>query len=147
MLARPDPGLAFSIVCDVGFAIGLVTHDIPKTGSLIWIAEPYFQEEPTLELVRQVSRWRWPILFPLSAAIHRKIVTPIGTIPVPRALEPFPTMRSGNNKAGWTAFTEKDGLRRRLGPTEDRSLPIYKVVNDTRLKEMIVSHWRPEDEW
>jgi len=38
---------------------------------------------------------------------------------------------------------EKDGLRRRLGPTEDRSLPIYQVVNDTRLKEMIVSHWRP----
>jgi hypothetical protein len=26
------------------------------------------------------------------------------------------------------------------------ALPIYKVVNDTRLKEMIVSGWRPEHE-
>jgi hypothetical protein len=147
MLARPQPGLAFSLVSDVGFGVGLVTHDIPKTGSLIWIAESTFEEEPTLELVRQISEWRWPVLFPLAAAIRRKIVQPIGMIPVPRALQPFPTMRSGNKTLGWTAFTESEGVRRKLGSTNDRSLPIYGIVNDTRLKEMIVSGWRPEDEW
>jgi len=144
---RPKPGLAFSIVCDLGFAVGVVTHDVPKIGSLVWIAEPTFDDEPTLEQVQHINRWRWPVFFPLGAAIRRKIVTPIGVVPLPPALEPFPIMRSGNKSMGWMAFTEAEGVRQRLGPARDASLPIYKVVNDTRLKEMIVSGWRPEDEW
>jgi hypothetical protein len=134
-------------VCDLGFAVGLMTHDVPRIGSLVWIAAPTFDEEPSLEQVLQLSRWRWPVLFPLTAAIRRKAVTPIGIVAVPRALQPFPTMRSGNKAMGWMAFTEISGIRQRLGPAKDPSLPIYKVVNDTRLKEMIVSGWRPEDEW
>jgi hypothetical protein len=146
-VARPQPGLAFFMPSDAGFLVGLVTHDVPKIGSLIWIATPTFDEEPTLDRVEMITSWRWPVLFPLAAAIRRQIVTPIGVVPVPAALEPFPTLRSGNKKAGWSAFTEVGGIRRRLGPTHDPSLPIYKVVNDTRLREMIVSGWRPEDEW
>jgi hypothetical protein len=146
-VARPNPGLAFFVVCDLGFAVGLVTHDIPKTGSLIWIAEPTFEDEPTVADVKSIERWRWPVLFPLPAAIRRHIVTAIGEVPIPADLQSFPTLRSGNKSLGWTAFTERDGVRIRLGPTTDAQLPIYKVVNDTRLREMIVTGWRPEDEW
>ena len=144
---RPQPGFAFSIVCDLGFAVGVMTHDVPKVGSLVWIAEPTFDEEPTIEQVRHIDSWRWPVLFPLPAALRRGIVVPVGLIPLPPGLEQFPVLRSGNKSMGWIAFTEADGVRRRLGPATDPSLPIYKVVNDTRLKEMIVSGWRPEDEW
>lgn len=146
-MSRPEPGLAFSIVCDRGFAVGIATHDVPKVGTLVWIAEPTFDDEPTSEQARSISEWRWPVLFPLTAAIRRKIVTTIGVIPVPPGLARFPVMRSGNKRMGWIAFTREDGVSRRLGPATDPSLPIYKVVNDTSLKEKIVSDWRPEDEW
>jgi hypothetical protein len=146
-VSRPEPGLAFYLICDLGFAIGLVTHDTPKIGSLIWIAEPTFESEPMLEQVRQIDRWRWPIFFPVGAAVRRKVVTPLGVISVPRALKQFPVMRSGNKGAGWMAFTEMDGHRQSLDAAADPSIPIYKVVNDTRLKEMIVSGWKPQQEW
>ena len=132
---------------DAGMLVGLATHDVPRIGSLVWIAAPTFDAEPTREQVENIRSWRWPILFPLNDAIRRKIVKPVATVPVPTHLLPFPTMRSGNRRIGWTAFTEVAGVHRQLGPTEDRSLPIYKVVNDTRLREMVASGWRPECEW
>ncbi len=147
MASRPQPGLAFFIVCDVGFAIGLMTHDVPKIGSLIWIAEPTFDEQPNLEAVSEIGAWRWPVFFPLASALRRKLVTRIGPIAVPPPLREFPVLRSGNRQMGWVAFTEVGGVRQRLGPTDDASLPIYQVVNDTALKEMIVTGWRPEDDW
>jgi len=146
-MARPQPGLAFSIPSDAGYIVGVVTHDVPKVGSLVWIAKPTFAQQPTVDEVESIKSWRWPVLLPLEAAIRRHIVTPIGTVAVQKGLQQFPTMRSGNRKTGWVAFTEADGARRRLGPTNDPSLPIYQVVNDTRLKEMVVSGWRPEDVW
>jgi hypothetical protein len=124
-----------------------MTDRVERTGDLVWIAEPTFDDEPTREQVCGIDRWRWPIFFPLSAAIQRKIVTPIGIVPIPKRLRPFPVMRGGNKKMGWMAFTQANGVRQLLGPTTDSSLPIAKVVNDTALKEMIVSGWKPETEW
>jgi hypothetical protein len=63
------------------------------------------------------------------------------------ALQSFPTLRSGERRIGWVALTEIDGVRSTLGPTTDRSLPIYQIVNDTRLKEMVVSDWNPDDDF
>ena len=146
-MARPTPGLAFSLPSDAGFIVGVVTHDVPKVGSLVWIATPTFDEEPTTNDVERIKTWRWPVLLPLEAAIRRHLVSPVGVVAVDEPLVEFPTMRSGNRKAGWVAFTEVNGVRRQLGPTEDRRLPIYQVVNDTRLKEMVVSNWRPEEVW
>lgn len=140
-------GFVFSLVCDLGFAVGLMTHYVKRVGYLVWIAEPTFNEQPSLEDVAKIESWRWPVLFPLEAAVRRNLVTKIGFIPVPSSLEQFPTLRSGSRTTGWTAFTDIHGERRRLGPTSNPSLPIYKIVNDTALKEMIVSGWRPEQEW
>jgi hypothetical protein len=149
MARRPQPGLSFSLVCDLGFAVGLMTHDVPRMGSLIWIAERTFDDAPSAQDVESIDRWRWPIFFPLSVAIHRKIVTPIGIVPIPEALRSFPVMRGGNRQMGWTLTDIPDGSlpSRPLGPATDPSVPIYEIVNDTRLKEMIVAGWRPEDDW
>jgi hypothetical protein len=146
-MARPQPGLAFALPSDAGYVVGIVTHHVPRVASLVWIAGPTFDDEPTVEDVRGIATWRWPVLLPLEVAIRRHVVNPIGMVPVDKALLAFPTMRSGNRKAGWTAFTEIGGVRRQLGSTKDRDLPIYQVVNDVRLKEMVVSGWRPDDVW
>lgn len=126
-----------------------MTHDVPRMGSLIWISEATFDEQPTIEDAQGITNWRWPVFFPLSVAIHRKIVTPLGLAQIPAELKPFPLLRSGNKKIGWQLVELPNGSlpSRSLGPTKDPSIPIYRVVNDTRLKEMIVSGWRPEDNW
>jgi hypothetical protein len=144
---RPGPGLAFSIVCDVGFAVGLVTYDVPKVGALVWIADPTFDEEPTLELVREIRCWRWPVFFPLEAAIRRRIVEPVGIVPVPQGLQELPVMRSRDGRGGWILVKFVDGAAQPSGVATDRAIPRYSVVNDTMLKEMIVSGWQPTDDW
>lgn len=146
-MAQLKPGFAFSLVCDLGFAVGLLTHDLQRSGQLVWMAEPVFDEEPTLKDVEGIDRWRWPALFPLGAAIRRKIVTPIGVTAVPPELARFPLMRSGNKQAGWRLAKLVDGVMQPAGSATDPSLPIYQIVNDTALKERLVSGWKPEDLW
>ncbi len=142
-----EPGLAFWIVCDAGFAVGLMTHHRPKVGHLVWIAQDTFGDPPTEADVRSIERWRWPVFFPLGAALRRGIVTKVADVPVPAGLERWPTMRSGNRQMGWTLvnFEGPGTLPRR--PANDSSIPIYSVVNDTALREMIVSNWRPAQTW
>ena len=146
-IQRPQPGLAFSLSCASGYAVGIVTHDVARIGTLIWIAVPTFGEEPTVEAVSRIEGWRWCVFFPLTAAIRRKIVTVIDTVSIPQAIESFPVMRGGSTQQGWTKVEFEDGVSRPLGPATDPALTIYQVVNDTRLREMIDSNWRPEAEW
>jgi hypothetical protein len=111
------------------------------------MAEDTFAEQPGLDDARRVERWQRPVLFPLRAAIRRRIVTPLGLTDIPPALRSSPNMRSGGTSTGWVACEFRDGRLQPLGPTSDSSLPIYQVVNDTRLREMLSSDWRPEREW
>jgi len=142
-----QPGLAFSLVSDLGFAVGIVTHVLPRMGSLIWMAEPTFDEEPTVDDVARIERWRWPIFFPVGAAIRRKIVTPIGVVAVPPGLEAFPVLRSRNVRGEWVLVKFVDGASESYGVATDPTIPRASIVNDTRLKEMLVSGWRPEHNW
>jgi hypothetical protein len=144
---KVEPGLAFSIVCDLGFAVGLATHHIDRIGHLVWIAEPIFDEEPTIQDVEKINQWRWPVFFLLGAAVRRKSIIPIGAISIPPGLEVFPLMRGGNKTLGWRIVTFTGGRSQTLGPAADPTLPIYKIVNEIRLREMLVSEWKPEHEW
>lgn len=147
MARQLKPGLAFSIVCGSRFAVGLMTNHKPKIGHLVWIAEDTFDEVPTLDETSRIARWRWPVFFPLSSALHRGLVTSIGSMPIPPALQGWPAMRGGNRQSGWRmVYFDRD---QQFPPPEatDRKLPIYQVVDDTALKEMIVSDWRPEKIW
>jgi hypothetical protein len=145
-VAKVKTGLAFSLICDLGFAVGIATHSIERIGQLVWIAEPTFDEEPTLDQVREIKDWRWPVFFPLDAAIRRRIVNSLGVVPVPAKLQKFPLLRSSTGR-GWKRVKFVDGSSRSAGPTKDASIPIYRIVNDTALKERIVSGWKPEEEW
>ena len=152
MAQRPKPGFAWYIVCDAGFAVGLVSHYLPKWGHLVWMAEPVFDEEPMLDDVLAIRRWRWPVLFPLGAAVHRHIATLIGVVPIPPGLQELPVMRSGGalypgQRPTWWALRLTESGDVQLGETRDKSLPIFQIVNDTALKEMLVSGWKPEDHW
>jgi hypothetical protein len=131
-----------------GFAVGLTSHVIPRIGALFWIAERTFDEQPTIEDVRTLRGWRWPVFFPLGAALRRQLVHPIGVVPIPADLDSVPTFRGRARSLGWKSVTyDEDGTERVLARPVDPHQPISQVVNDTKLKEMIVSGWRPERDW
>jgi hypothetical protein len=79
----------------------------------------------------------------LAAALRRKIVTSIGSVPIPHTVDTSPVMRGGGGVLRWMALEFRDGEEHGLGPTTDLTLPIYRIVNDTALKELVVSNWRP----
>ena len=114
------------MVCDAGFAVALVTHEIPRIGALIWVAQPTFDEEPTVDEVRAIDRWRW-CFFPVAAALRRRLITPIGHVDVPKPLRRFPTMRSGNKRAGWRMIKFEDGRSR---PPASRDRPVRPHLPD-----------------
>lgn len=145
LVSRPsrDVGVAFSMPCDLGFIVGLCTHRHARLGALVWIAEDVWDEYPRCDEVGAIDRWRWPVFFPLGAALRRKIADQICRVGIPAGLADFPVMRNGGNGQPWMEF--RDGA---LGPTTaDRDLPIAMIVNDTALKEMIVTGWMPADRW
>jgi hypothetical protein len=146
-MTRTEPGQVFTMPTSVGFVIGVMTHETLEAGPLVWIASPTFSRQPSLHDAQRIESWRWPVVLALGTAITRRLVTPVGIMPIPPRLKPFPVFRSGHNMIGWTHFTEVDGVVRLLGPTTDRSLPIYKIVNLAALKEMVETNWRPEDQF
>lgn len=132
---------------DAGFAIGLCTHVERTRGELVWMADGFWQEEPTAAEVDAVTSWRWCTFFPLHGAARRRLVTPLGVVAIPRRLRRFPDMRSGSTQDGWTVIRNGQfdaGHGRR---TKDRDLPLAFITNDTRLKERLVSGWMPRDVW
>ena len=147
MAPRVQPGYAFSIVCDLGFAVGLVTHVTKRIGSFVWVAVDIFDEEPTAADVSALAGWRWPVWLPLGAMARRKLVIPLGLVDIPLPLRSYPIMRGGY-KDQWKriAITE-DGTSEILHGKPHPSLPIDQIVNDVRLKEMLVTNWKPEDDW
>ena len=150
-MPRPQPGLAFYIVCDRGFAVGIVTHDFGKFGTLIWMAEPMFEEEPTVDDVLAIKEWRWPICFPVSGYLYRKVIIRIGIVPIPRKLKKVPIMRNEMGRHNWNLFkyigTDGDYKWKNIGVAKDPTVPVDMIVNDIALKELLVSDWRPEHWW
>jgi hypothetical protein len=140
-------GLAFALPTAVGYVVGIATHEVPRIGTLVWISRPTFAAPPDRSDVETISDWRWPTLFPVRAAIRRKLVRELGIVPIPRELIKFPRMRSGGGPIGWVAFEGLGDEERILGRTQDRTLPIYQIVNDTALREMVETDWKPSDQF
>jgi hypothetical protein len=80
MPSRPVAGFAFQMRTEVGLAVGVVSHDRPKIGSLVWIAKPLFVTAPSPHDVQEIREWRWPVFFPLAAALRRRLVEGVGLV-------------------------------------------------------------------
>lgn len=144
---RIEPGLAFFVVCDRGFAIGLYTHAHEQMGALVWMAEGFWDEEPNAEDVATVEAWRWCVHFPLAGAIRRHLACPIANVAIPLDLVDYPDMRASHGEGKWSLVRNGDAGQPPFERTEDRSLSIESLINDTMLREMLVSGWRPTDRW
>jgi len=69
-------------------------------------------------------------------------------VPVPGELSSMPTFRGGARSLGWKSVSyDEQGAERVLAQPVHPDQPISQIVNDTMLKEMIVSAWRPGLDW
>jgi hypothetical protein len=147
-MSKAGPGSVFIFPVSAGYAVGLVTHDDPRRGPFVWIAQPIFEHQPAIEDIRTIDNWRWPVGFPMSAALRQKDIRLIGKIEVPVAMRLMPAVRSRHPLTHvWhrIEFVGEDSPRWR-GPTEDRSLPIYQIVNGVTLRDLIESDY-PRNDW
>ena len=148
-MSRSKPGLVFSFETAVGSAAGLANHYAPRHGSLIWITRSLFALRPGPEEVAEISARRWPVGFPVGAAIHQKIIEVIGQIEMSPTMQAILVMRRKHpvsHQRLRNGFTDL-GHSRLVGPTEDRSLRIYETVNDTRLRKIIGIDCQPRNDW
>ncbi len=147
---KVGPGTAFWLVTDRGFGLGLMTHEHVRLGALVWLADRFWDEPPTMEDVATTG-WRWCVFFPLKAAANRNLVEILGTVAIPVDLQSFPIMRQGGIRGmnpNWYVFENGDlDTRVRLATESDRYLNIPYLVNDTALKENLVKGWEPADRW
>jgi len=147
--SRPQIGDVIEIPTPSGLAYFQFTHKHQMYGALIRILPGLFKVRPTdfSEVVRHKEKF--VTFFPLGAACNRKIVHIVANEDVPAWALPFPLFRSGTRGADGTVkvWWLWDGNREwKIGSlkTEQQSLPIRGVWNDTLLIERIVSGWKPE---
>lgn len=147
-MAKVVPGFAFALTCDSGFILSVATHQDKQYGDLIWVARDVYDETPPIDAVGTNQGWRWPVYFPTRAALRRRLILPVGTAPIPTPLSRLPVLRSGGRELGWRAV-EFDGELWRQVPdvAAHPGLPILQIINDTLLKERVVSNWRPAQIW
>lgn len=69
-------------------------------------------EEPTAADAASLRAWHWPAWLPLGAMAHRKLVIPLGIVPIPEELREYPVM-SGGLGHQWSRVTiSEDGNER-----------------------------------
>lgn len=151
-MVRPgEPGYAFSIPLPSSrFALGLVSHQQPRGGSVVWIAQPTFQYTPSLSEAAEIEDWRWATMIPVWSGVRQRMLFPVGTVEIPDDLQAPPLMRAWAIRGiGWIKIRFTDDFRntRSLGATQDKSLSIYSFLTAVTLAERIDSGWVPSDDW
>lgn len=147
-MARVEPGFVFAVPTRVGFAVGLLTHRVPKYGSFVWISEELFPELPNLEQAGAIEGWRWPIGYHVGSGVRQKLIVPIGEVPIPPQLQRMPRMRGSVPGRGWFEVEFPNGEWGPMAikaPTSDYSLPIVAIVDHPALVRKIESGWMPVD--
>ena len=152
MASRFSPGFTFWIQCDTGKAVGIVTHKSDSHGYVIWIAEPIFEREPTLEDVKNIEKWRWCTFWvPIQGALNHKVFYKIGMIEVPEQIKSPPTFRvSRLSKGNWGTNKYDEETNRWTNTfvtTQDRTLPVSGWPDIKVLRKWIDTNWKPEDRW
>ena len=139
-------GLAFAILTDRGFAIGLKTHKVSTVGELAWLSEPFFETVPSREEVEALADWRWCVFFPVTTGLRRKMLIRIGSVEIPEGLQEIPPLRAQSVSGDWLRYEHGD-IVHPSGECKDPTVQVLQVVNYEMLREMLVTNWRPQDRW
>lgn len=124
-----------------------------RLGDLIRVLPGEFADRPASLADVVSAKERFWVFFPLRAALARKLVTKVGSEPLPEHARRMPVMRmAGARDATGTVLDWwlYDGQREwRIGKElrpEQRQMSLARIVNDTMLIEDIVEGWTPSQE-
>lgn len=145
------PGEIIEVRTGRGLAYSQVVLRAPLFGTLIRVIDGFWDERP-LEFAGVISRPEaFFTFFPVDAAVKRKLVARVGSLPLPDWAQSFPLLRQrgdirpdGSVRDWWLW----DGNRKwRVGELsgDQRTLSIAEVINDTLLVERLERGWRPRD--
>jgi hypothetical protein len=148
-MKKPKIGDIIEIPTKIGLAYAQYTHDHPRRGALLRVFDQIFESRPAdWERVSQ-GVVRYPVFFPLTAAVRRGIFEIVGHSEVTGANKIFPLFRDGVPEPGTTKVSrwwlwdgEKDWWVGELTP-EQGKLPIDGIWTDLLLVERIEGGWVP----
>jgi len=149
-MPRVKIGDIVEITTNEGYAYAQYTHKHQLYGALLRVFEGIYESRPSdlEEVVRH--KVAFSCFFPLGTAVHRKIVSIVGNVPVPETLQQFPIFRSGTMdpstrkvEVWWLWDGEREWRTGKLTP-EQRAFPIRGTWTYPFLIERIESHWTPE---
>lgn len=150
-MPRVNPGDIFEITTPIGNAyLHFIYHD-KLNGALLRVLTGLYAELPADINKIAAEKERYLIFFPVSVALHRKIVRKVGFYPLEGFQKPK-YMRTKHNIGGeflgWH-IVDTDSLYRTLVKDltdEQKALSLWGIWNDTLLIEKLVEGWSLE-EW
>jgi len=152
-MVRPKFGDIIEIKTSKGLAYALYTHRNKQYGALLRVFGHILPSRPSHFDTLVSGRPQFETFFPLGAAVHRGIVSVVGSVPIPPQFQAFPIFRSGSAdpitkkvKTWWLWDGEKEWLVGNI-TDEQRKLPIRGVWNDTLLRERIDTGWTAENDY
>jgi len=150
MAKKSKPGDVCEIQTGKGLAYFQCMRYDERWGMMIRVLPGTYENRPT-ELTTVVSQpEQFITFFPLGFALNKKVVTLVGTAPLPPNAQRMPRFRGRgaidrNGKVlNWFLIEgDRETPIKELTP-DLRKLSIQAVVNDTALIEMIEDGWTPE---
>jgi len=144
-------GNIVEIKTPTGLAYAIYTHRDALCGAVIRVFSKLHTVRPNdfTEMIN--GDIQFITIYPLQAAVNRKLVTIIGTVPVPEHLRAFPLFRTAglpdpktHRVYHWGFWDgEKEWNMDELTP-ELRKLPIRGTWNHTLLVDRITEGWKHE---
>jgi len=151
-MTKPQIGAIIEIPTRKGLAYAQYTHQHDQFGGLLRIFDEILQTRPTEFSTLIKGLVRFSTFFPLRAAVRRGIFKVVAHADVAPHNRSFPLFRAGNadprtkRVAVWWLWDGEKAWRVGELTSEQRSLPIKSVWNDTMLVKRIEEGWTPEQD-
>lgn len=137
-----------------GLAYAQYTHRAKGEGGyVIRVLDGLYENRPQNFNELAKNKHRFVTIFPLGAAVHRKIFAIVGHTEIPKEAQQFPLFRAAGFRekdgkvVNWWLWDGENSWRVEKLTLEQYKLPIKSIPNDIALVEMIEEGWTPEKDW
>lgn len=151
MATRVQDGDLFSIPVGKGFGLFQQVTHLKSVGAMIRVLDGVHVQLPRdLETSVSISEG-FITFFPLTAALEKKVVSPLGRFSLPQSFKVPVTFRiynfdSRTGKRDWWITDGKKDVHVGELSKDQKKLPILETINAQALVEMILRGRKAEDE-
>ncbi|WP_082112108.1 hypothetical protein [Pseudomonas frederiksbergensis] len=140
-------GDVLQVLTSQGVAYAQVTHKHPEFGFLIRVFPGFYNEQPKDFSTVVEGEPQFSAFFVVQSAVNQGLLSVVANVPVPEALQIFPTFRSRNGGPGGAVWlwngSESVRLEREVS-VEELKLPTRGIISAPLLVERIEKNYRAE---